>query len=206
MANIHLLYDHFGGLYSDFLGDANAGTTILIVYKDKSLEDLSKVNYCNGVIGHLITADAALGANEVFLDDVSDVQIGYYIQFSGFIPDGTQITGVDGATNKVTLSNNLTKVLKQNYTITIIPGDPGSESYEICVLPLDTAPPFTGTDTGLKTASGIENIKGNELLFDNLLVKNVKDKEIVDQEYTKTMNLTHDNGIGVRRLFKLLVL
>jgi len=198
--------DHFGGLYSDFLGDANAGTTILIVYKDKSLEDLSKVNYCNGVIGHLITADAALGANEVFLDDVSDVQIGYYIQFSGFIPDGTQITGVDGATNKVTLSNNLTKVLKQNYTITIIPGDPGSESYEICVLPLDTAPPFTGTDTGLKTASGIENIKGNELLFDNLLVKNVKDEEIVDQEYTKTMNLTHDNGIGVRRLFKLLVL
>lgn len=196
--------DHFGGSYSDFLGDTNPDNTILLVYKDKALEDLSKVNYCNGVIGHLITADALSGANEIFLDDVSDVQQNYYIQFSGYIPDGTQITGVDSGTNKITLSNNLTNTLKQNYTITIIPGDPGAENYEICVLPLDTAPPFTGTDTGLKTAPGVENLKTNELLFDNLFIKNLIDEDIVDQEYTKTMNITHDNGVGVRRVFKLL--
>jgi|11BtaG_2_1085332.scaffolds.fasta_scaffold01309_7 hypothetical protein len=197
--------DHFGGSYADFLGDTNPDNTILLVYKDKALEDLSKVNYCNGVIGHLITADALSGANEIFLDDVSDVQQSYYIQFSGYIPDGTQITGVDSGTNKITLSNNLTKTLKQNYTITIIPGNPGAESYEICVLPLDTAPPFTGTDTGLKTASGVENIKTNELLFDNLYIKNLIDEDIGNQEYTKTMNITHDNGVGVRKVYKLLV-
>lgn len=133
-----------------------SGTQIIYIYSDRSLIDRSKDVFCNGVFGQVVSATANQGATTISLSSVIGVQVGQFIQFDGVIPTSTTVSSISG--NNVTISNALLAQLPASSTVVFVPSvSGGTINREGCVIPLDTAPPFIGTDTGLRTNN--RNIK-----------------------------------------------
>lgn len=144
-----------------------SGNILILVYSDKSLIDSSKDIFCEGVFAQEIAATVSSG-NSMTLKNSTGVVVGLAVQFDGEdpnspkIPAGTTVTDVSG--NTITISNNITGEIKGDSTIVF--GPPGTTvNVEGCVVPLNTAPPFVGTPTGLSSANrGIRTVSTNSTL------------------------------------------
>lgn len=164
----------------------------ICVYQDKALDDRSKQVFCEGVFSKTVSMNVASGSNAIMVNDVSDLQTGLYVQYENYIPNGTTITNIDSGTNIITISNNTTNSIVQGSTITI---SPDSVNREICNIPLNTAPPFEGTLTGLKTTSSSQGVWVNTLEFDELEIKTndaaglIQEVETGTLEYTRTVDI-----------------
>lgn len=159
----------------------------IFVYSDKGLIDRSKVAFCAGVTAKEVATQAAAGATEIVLTDVTGITTGTFIQFDGTIPDETTIDGIVG--NTVTISQPLAVVLGAGETVTL---SPDSVNREVCNIALNTAPPFEGTERGLKTVLGNEGIECNILTVERLEM-NIDVNNIVvnpSTDYTETMSVT----------------
>jgi hypothetical protein len=147
------------------------GWVWVAVYSHRGLSDHSISAQCVGVYGKEVTATlvGGSGANTVTLTDTNEITDGDYIQFDGLggpsdqvIPQGTTVT-VQNAT-QIQLSNDIPTgkslnaastvvfIKAANYTAEGVAGS-GDNNKEICIIPLNTAPPFAGTDLGLSTVS-----------------------------------------------------
>jgi len=133
------------------------GTEIIYAYGDRSLVDRSKDVFCNGVFGQVLSLNASQGATTLTLESVAGITNGRYVQFDGIIPANTTVVG-EPVGNVVTISNPLTLPLSSSNTVVFVPSVlGGTVNREGCVVPLNTAPPFTGTANGLSTDG--KNIK-----------------------------------------------
>lgn len=131
---------------------------LVYIYSEKGITDKSKLVFCAGVFGAVLASNAASGSNTLVVTSNSGIVAGQVVQYSGVIPESPATTVTAVAGNTVSLSNTITAQILQNSTITFAP--PGtSVNKEICVLPLDTAPPFIGTDSGLSTVNrGLKSV------------------------------------------------
>lgn len=152
---------------TEFITDSNldlTGTEIIYIYSDRSLIDQSKTVFCNGVFGQVVSTTVSEGGTQITLDSVVGVIDGQYIQFDGVIPTDTQVVGPPVG-NVITISNSILSgtQLPASSTVVFVPeAAGGSINREGCVIPLDTAPPFAGTDLGLRT--DLKNIKSSSLI------------------------------------------
>lgn len=184
---------------------------IHIIQSSKTLQDYSKLSFCEGVIGTNITANVSVGSTSIPVDDITGIGNGMIVQFNGYIPNATVVTNVStgaGTAGTITLSSAVTKELKQNYVLTV--SNDNLQNYELCNASLDTAPPFEGNETGLETVAGFENLQVNELIFRTLNVENTSSTQIdpvIDGfDYDNEMNLNYiDETTGTKRTFKLMI-
>lgn len=163
---------HVGGPATYSLGGAPSP---VVVIAHRGLVDRSIAEVCTDVYGLEVTANTAGGvatSDEITVTDTSAILVGDYIQFEGLggandsvIPTGTTVASVDSAT-QITISNAIPsgKTLNAASTVVLIRANAGPNTdawgnnggysnKEACVLPLNTAPPFVGTNLGLATTS-----------------------------------------------------
>jgi hypothetical protein len=135
------------------------GDEVIYIFSDKSLIDRSRTVFCNDVFGQVVSTTVSEGGTQITLDSVVGVVDGQYIQFDGVIPTDTQVVGPPVG-NVITISNSILSgtQLSASSTVVFVPAVAGGTlNREGCVIPLNTAPPFIGTDIGLSTGS--KNIK-----------------------------------------------
>jgi len=136
------------------------GTEIIYIYSDRSLIDRSKEVFCAGVFGRIVGSNAAAGASQITLTSVADVAIGQYVQFDGSIPANTTVTGISGNIISISQAIITGKPIASSNTVVFVPAASGGTiNREGCIVPLDTAPPFSGTAAGLTT--NLKNIKSS---------------------------------------------
>lgn len=133
----------------------------IYIYSESGLKDQSKTNFCQNVFGITTATTTALGTS-IVLNSNAGVQIGQVVQYGDSIPDATTVTNITG--NTITISNATTRVLVGNSTITFAPAGT-TLNKEICVVPLNTAPPFEGSNTGLRTVN--KGLKAEDALVGN---------------------------------------
>ena len=166
----------------------NGNLQIGAVYASRGLDDKSSYLQCNGVYGREVASNAASGQNQIVLTTAEGVTVGDYVHFygsganggTGAIPgspdfinnqSGSTTTVASKSGNTITLSASLTAEIPAARTIVFINGsDPASDNKEFCVIPLNTAPPFEGTDVGLKTPSGNRDLTVTGLTFGTLKI------------------------------------
>lgn len=146
------------------------GTERIYVYQDKGLENRTLDNYCTGVLGKETVAEANTGATNpvISLNNVDGIVTGMVAQSTPYITfDGTQtpavvttVQSVDAVNNTVTLSQDILTTMIAGTTIIFAPSGT-TQNKEACVIPLNTAPPFVGTDTGLATTGNVTLNNGN---------------------------------------------
>lgn len=165
------------------------------VYSHTGLHELSSEADCQGVYGLEITATSLSGSNTMTFNDTSTIRLGDYVQFGTSVPQGTTVSQIVNSTT-IQLSNNLVGNVNKSSTVIFIEsvqGDPGATNKEFCVLPLNTAPPFLGTDTGLATSETYPDLEVNKLVFRNLYLTDIPSGNIVDvganTEYTSYFTL-----------------
>jgi hypothetical protein len=181
--NFNVLSIYSGDSYTP---TSTSGTKwIAGVYSHTGLQDLSTLSQCQGTYGVEVTATASAGQAQVTVSNTSSITQGDYVQFgntsggtsyvSAYIPAGVTVQSIDSAT-QITLSQNIQTAIPKNATLVFIDSayNPGSNAKEFCVLPLNTAPPFTGTDDGLRTtttsapysdATNFPNLVAEKLIF-----------------------------------------
>jgi len=137
-----------------------------LVYAHRGLSDHSTSAQCEGVYGKEVAVTANSGATQIFLTDVSNITSGSsgdFVQLPGIVSgtNTTRVSSVNSATNppSITLSTGLIGSLPASRTLIFVkdandPGsDPSTGDKELCIIPLNTAPPFAGTDLGLSTVA-----------------------------------------------------
>ena len=131
-----------------------------LVYAHRGLTDLSTITECVGVIGHEVASTSSNSANVTLLT-IDGIQTGMKVYFAGIdpnnpvVPDGTTVQSINTGTKTVTLSNSVS--LNQSVTLVFAPSTSTSNK-EGCIMPLNTAPPFVGTDTGLETSGSAPHL------------------------------------------------
>jgi len=178
---------------SDTLGDG-----VVFVYANKGLIDRSGESLCEGVFGVELAA-AASSTNTLVITDDSQITTTprLYVQFGDVISAGDDIyiSSHNPATKEITLSASFVGDLNAGTTVTLVKEANWSSGVnkEFCVLPLNTAPPFEGTATGLKTTASYPDLKTNTLAFRNLIltVANTDVEETSNTSYTETMDLMY---------------
>lgn len=180
--NFQSLPDNLSGLYG-----------LVFVYSDKGLEDRSKEAFCQGVLSKELTQIASSGTTVLNVKDTAGLELDDYVQLSGFIENGTQIDSLDKINNTVTLKNSTTPIITSDIPNgTTITFSPDSVNREQCSVVLNTAPPFEGTDTGLKTQSSSSGVWANEIKYDNMnLTTSNPTEELLSasNNYTKTIDI-----------------
>jgi hypothetical protein len=155
-------------------------THICAVYSSRGLEDLSSVDQCKGVYGREVDVTATAGTTAITLTTNVGVSVGDFVQFAGaggiadpVITEGTTVSSLTGGTI-VNLSAGVRtgKSLNKASTLIFIKAADrsihGTANKEYCVIPLNTAPPFEGTDLGLVTPSSNPNLIVKNLRFGQL--------------------------------------
>jgi hypothetical protein len=171
---------------SDYLGNGgtinNSQYRIVAVYASRGLDDKSSYLQCNGVYGREVAGPVsgsnASGQNRVTLTTVTGISTGDFVQYSGIISgtNSTTVSSIDSSTNTITLtgpsSGNLLAELPAARTVVFVKStnDPLTSNKEFCVIPLNTAPPFAGTELGLATPSANSNLEVEGLVFGKLQV------------------------------------
>jgi hypothetical protein len=175
---------------------------IAVVYRSSSLEDLSKLSFCKGVVGKEVSSIANIGTTKIYLKDTLGLAVDMYVQLEGHLPSTTQISsiGSDAGGNFINLKNgSVTSQINQDITLTF---SPDSVNRELCVIPLNTAPPFAGTITGLITQPNNEALSVNKITIDSLQFKDTTISTVVSPNtVTKSMQFTA-NGETYRFLIK----
>jgi hypothetical protein len=162
----------------------------VVVYSSKGLMDRSTTEECTSVFGREVTATALASQNEIVVNDVTGITVGDLVYFDGAIPyDNTSVTtmtrvkAINGSTIQLgkgspspTTNVNLSALLSIGSTVVFVPvsAGPNSDGWglnnkEYCIIPLNTAPPWEGTDLGLaspaKTATENFGVMSKEFRF-----------------------------------------
>ena len=182
---------------------------IHVVRHDKGLYDASTYEFCKDIISIPLTQDVPAGANVLTVADTTNLNIGQVVQFAGFIP--TAATIVNKTQTTITISASTLKELKQDYVLTV--ADDNLQDYELCSVSLNTAPPFEGTEDGLKTVAGNENLIVNDIVFDGLILNNQPVSQIgvdtngnIDYSYTQSIDITYaDQKTDGQTVYKLAI-
>lgn len=144
---------------------------VVAIYSNSGLKDQTTIVECEGVYGKelAITGGAttlASGSSALELTDTNGIAIGDQVQFGSAIPSGSLITVATiepSPSTTITLSTPTSDVLPNNVTIIFVKNSiyPSGTSIDkgFCVIPLNTAPPFSGTNEGLKTTASNPNVK-----------------------------------------------
>lgn len=170
--------------------DVNSqGIVIALVYQDKSVEDGSKLAHCQGVVGYKPQTGYPRLTTELLMESVFNIESGMAVQFEGYIPDNTYVTFVDYDTNIITISQPTLRDIIKNHILTFAPDH--NENYEICTVPLNTAPPFEGTNTGLITATSHPILQVNDLVIENLSLLNQETVTLVDDIQNEKLELQY---------------
>ncbi len=146
--------------------------TIVLVYAHRGLVDKSLYNQCIGVYATEVTTtqDDTPGAGvDVDIDVLSSegINIGDYVQFGWMLNEADAVISIGTTVHAIPNATSITlrppageKVVRSgkslNAASTIIFAPPSTtvnDNKEPCVIPLNTAPPFEGTDLGLATTS-----------------------------------------------------
>ena len=177
---------------------ANLGSThgIATIYSSRGLNDMTGVHECKGVFGVEVAQDNLLSdgnpLNELVLTDTNfdRMAVGDRVYFESAIPQPTQpglsgsdtrIGSINSGTNTITLINdtsgnvNITANVNAGATIVIVPSGSYNgnqtelkKNREYCVIPLNTAPPFSSYSDGLQTSALFPNLDLKELAFKKL--------------------------------------
>ena len=139
--------------------------TYSIVYAHRGLIDNSTAAQCINIFGHEVARETesspgvAGASTTIKLLSVENVVQGLEVQFEGVDPDNPVIpygTAVDSVNPnpadgipEIVLTDPVN--LPASVTLVFVPSGTGSLNKELCVMPLNTAPPFQGTDFGLET-------------------------------------------------------
>jgi len=149
---------------TDFSTDTDlglTGTEKIFVYQDKGIQNDSLDNFCQGVIGKETgTAGAAQGSSTIELNNTADIVVGMVVQSTPFLLEGTEVTSIDQTGSTVTIDQPVQSDMIEGITVVFAPSGT-TLNKEQCVIPLNTAPPFSGTDTGLATAGNVTINDGN---------------------------------------------
>lgn len=189
-------------------GETFASDELILVYASSGLKDMSSETQCVGVIGKEATAPST--SNTITVSDNQGLVTGMYVQFltgtsaSDRIDVSTQITNING--NVLTLSKNVIGNIAPGATIVFIEeavynSISGDKNREYCILPLNTAPPFAGTDDGLATTTTYPNIKFNGLQFAHLSLNNTTTNVNNDFNYSETLDISY-NGTQYKMFIK----
>ena len=181
------------------------------VYSTKGLDDLSSVAQCTGVYGREVASAAGEGSTTITLTTtvgVSAANGGDYVQFAGLggiadpvLASPTRVTGISG--NVITISPAIRTGKTLNGASTLIfikQADYASTSNgvnkEYCIIPLNTAPPFEGTDEGLTTPASTPNLTVVGLTFAALDIA-VPSASIVDLSVSALTNNRGDETFPI---------
>jgi hypothetical protein len=208
---------------SDYLSNGSALPTsvatsltshICAVYSSRGLEDLSSADQCKGVYGREVNATASAGATVITLTTNVGVTAGDYVQYKGLggiadpvITEGTTVSSVGTtASGTVTLSAGI-RTGKAATLIFIKSGDRagyGTTNKEYCVIPLNTAPPFEGTEAGLATTAALPSLIVKNFKFGQLDLTIPSSKIAVATGITSASNYFPIiyNGITYRALIQ----
>lgn len=142
---------------------------ICTVYSSRGLEDLSLVDQCKGVYGREVNATADAGATSITLTTSNGVSVGDFVQFAGIITEGTTVSSIPSST-VVILSQGVIASLNKSSTLIFIKAADrvANVNKEFCVIPLNTAPPFEGTEVGLATTTTTPNLVVKNFRFSQL--------------------------------------
>jgi len=197
-------------LNSVYSGDSFNMTTgneyIFATYASKGLQDLSTESQCGGTFGREVASPANQGQAVVALTSVAGISGGEFVQFgntsggtnydSDYIPSGVTVASVNTSNSTITLSSNIQSTIPQNATLVFIESNPGNNAKEFCVLPLNTAPPFEGTDEGLRTPAGtFPNLNVQGLIFGELNLYDVKVENLTPLNLSESP--TYSQVIGI---------
>jgi hypothetical protein len=143
---------------------------ICAVYASRGLEDLSSTLQCVGVYGREVKTTSTTGSFSIELTTSVGVAANDYVQYAGVIPVGARVATVNVATGVITLDAAITATLNSAATVVFIKAANyvDATNKEFCVIPLNTAPPFAGTDVGLITTSEYSNLTTVDLAFAKL--------------------------------------
>jgi hypothetical protein len=154
-----------------FTATGSPGTHICAVYSSRGLEDLSSIDQCTGVYGREVNVTAAAGATAITLTTNVGVTATDFVQFAGVITDGTTVSSLSGSTI-VNLSQGVItgKTLNKASTLVFVKAANrvAGVNKEYCVIPLNTAPPFEGSDAGLVTTASNPNLIVRNFKFGTL--------------------------------------
>lgn len=184
---------------------------IAVIYASRGLNDLTGVHECKGVFGVEVASDNLLSDgnsnNELTLTNTNydRIAIGDRVFFESAIPQATQ-PGLIGlgtkiaskpAGNKIALENengvsvDITGDVNAGATLVIVPSSSygGSttelkKNREYCVIPLNTAPPFSSYTEGLQTTDTFPNLELKELAFKKLTYNSIGDHIWTNSTYS----------------------
>jgi len=157
---------------------------IILAYSSKGLNDRSAITECTDVFGHEVSATASAPTNVLTLKSVEGISAGNIVYLDGTIPysetDPTVVGVVNSGAKTITLINgngnvDIVKEAPPGTTVVFVPATAGPANdgwgklnKEYCVTPLNTAPPWAGTNEGLETTDSNPSIVAKELRFTDL--------------------------------------
>ena len=170
---------------------------IVLAYSSKGLSDKSSSTECTGVFGHEVASTATGGSSSTLtLKSVEGISVGDIVHLDGTVPQDvsnpTTVATVNGATKTIALGNDngavvISKDAPPGTTVVFVPATAGPNSdgwgkqnKEYCVTPLNTAPPWAGTDEGLETTDSFSNIIAKELRFAKMTFEGVPTNQITN--------------------------
>ena len=178
----------------NFSSTQNQANGLAFIYSSRGLNDLAGIHECSGVYGVEVAANANSGTNSVQLTDTnfSRIQVGDIVYFEAAVPQPTQDENQTGNTtvvrskstspNTIVLENSgdqsdatFSQTVNAGATMVIVPSGSYSGSAtqlkknrEYCVIPLNTAPPFSSNLDGLVTTDDYPNLDLEEMSFKTL--------------------------------------
>jgi hypothetical protein len=143
---------------------------ICAVYASRGLEDLSSTLQCVGVYGREVKTTSTTGSSSIELTTNAGIAVNDYVQYAGVIPEGTRVSSINVDGRTIVLDTAITATLNAAATVVFIKAAnySGATNKEFCVIPLNTAPPFAGTDVGLITTPEYPNLTTVDLAFAKL--------------------------------------
>ena len=138
---------------------------------------------------------------------------------SGYIDVGVEVTNVNTSTNTITLAATsggtapIVGEVPSAATVVFVQGGLSSndQSYnpadpvdrEFCVLPLNTAPPFEGTTTGLRTRTAFPHLRVETLAVSgfDFTLSSAPAEVTTETQYSKYLPITY-NGTTYKALIK----
>ena len=169
--------------------DMISGDGIAIVYASRGLNDISAKSECEGAYGLEVNVASPIATpQKIYVSDISrgaDMvnDVAYYVGSNSASPvidqssnnssaNATLVTGsgTDATGTYITLDRNITAPIEPGTTVVLM-SDTNAGRYknrEYCIIPLNTAPPWTSTSEGLATPSGNPDLITEGLIFREL--------------------------------------
>ena len=193
-------------VYSGDASTLETGSNLVAIYSSKGLEDLSSVAQCIGVFGKEVTVAGSTAT--IGVSDTTNITLSpkTYVQFTGAsssVNADVYVSGISGTT--LTLSRDgggaiFSGTVEVASTLVFV-----EEAYydgtnkEFCIIPLNTAPPFAGTQAGLTTTANEPNLRANTIAFNEINIKGATSAETTDSTFSETLDITY-NGVTYKAL------